>query len=71
MNFGVKRKKRDNLLKLLNSIDRGVFSVISFAKQERTTLRTVENYLKFLKNNELIYFEGAPKTGKYKVTEKI
>ena len=68
INFGVKGKKRDNLLKLLISIDREKeFSVVSFAKKEGITLRTIENYIKFLKNNNLIYFEGARKTGRYKV----
>ena len=71
VNFRVKGKKRDNLLKLLSSIDREEeFSVMSFAKREGITLRTTANYIKFLKDNNLIYFEGAPKTGRYKVTEK-
>ena len=59
------------MIKLLSSIDKGEgFSAVSFAKKEGTTLRTIENYLKFLKDKELIYFEGARKTGRYKVTEK-
>ena len=71
VNFKVKGKKRDNLLKLLSSIDKEEeFSVMSFAKREDITLRTTANYIKFLKDNNLIYFEGAPKTGRYKVTEK-
>ena len=70
VNFGVKGKKRDNLLKLLNAVEKGDFSVVSFAKREGITLRTIENYIKFLKTGNLIYFEGAPKTGTYKVTEK-
>ena len=70
-NFGIKGKKKDNLLKLLNAIDKEKeFSPVSFAKQEGFTLRTVENYIKFLKDNHLIYFKGARKTGKYNVTEK-
>ena len=58
------------MLKLLSSIDSGEFPGAYFAKKEGTTLRTIENYLKFLKDNDLIYFEGAPKTGRYKVTKK-
>ena len=70
-NFGVKGKKRDNLLKLLSSIDKEEeFSAVSFAKREGITPRTIENYIRFLKDNNLIYFEGAPKTGRYKVTKK-
>ena len=58
-------------MKLLNAIDRGEdFSVISFAKKEGISLRTIENYIRFLKDNNLIYFEGAPRTGRYKVTDK-
>ena len=57
-------------MKLLSSIDEGAFSVASFSKREGITLRTIENYIKFLKDNELIYFEGAPKTGRYKITKK-
>ncbi len=69
--FGAKGKKRDNLLKLLNAIDKeDDFSVVSFIKRENIALRTIENYIRFLKDNNLIYFEGAPKTGRYKVTEK-
>ncbi len=70
VNFGVKGKKRDNLLKLLVSIDNREFSPAYFANKEGVALRTIENYLKFLKDNDLIYFEGAPKTGHYKVTKK-
>ena len=71
VNFRVKGKKKDNLLKLLSSIDKEEeFSVMSFAKREGITLRTTANYIKFLKDNNLIYFEGAPKTGRYKVTKK-
>ena len=69
--FDVKGKKRDNILKLLASIEEGEdFSAISFSKKLGTTLRTIELYLKFLKDNDLIYFEGARKTGRYKVTGK-
>ena len=71
LNFGVKGRKKENLLKLLSFIDKGEnFSSVSFAKKEGITLRTIENYLKFLKNHNLIYFEGPRKTGRYKVTEK-
>ena len=71
INFGIKGKKKDNLLKLLDSIDKGKeFSSVSFAEKEGITLRTIENYIKFLKDNNLISFEGARKTGRYKVTEK-
>ena len=70
VNFGVKGKKKDNLLKLLIAIKRGDFSAVSFAKREGITLRTIENYIRFLKSNDLIYFEGAPKTGRYKITER-
>lgn len=39
-------------------------------KKEGITLRTIENYIKFLKDNNLISFKGVRKTGRYKVTEK-
>jgi len=70
VNFGVKGNKRDNLLKLLTAINKEEFSVVSFAKKEGIALRTIESYIKFLKDNNLIYFEGARKTGGYRVTEK-
>ena len=71
-NFGIKGKKKDNLLKLLDFIDKGKeFSAVSFAKKEGITLRTIENYIKFLKDNNLISFEGARKTGRYKVQKNI
>ena len=70
-NFGIKGKKKDSLLKLLDSIDKGKeFSAVSFAKKESITSRTIENYIKVLKDNNLISFEGARKTVRYKVTEK-
>ena len=68
--LGIKGKKRDNLLKLLVAIEKEEFLSTSFAKKEGITLRTVENYIKFLKDNKFIYFEGARKTGEYKVAEK-
>ena len=70
LNLGIKGKKRANILKLLTIIDKENFSLASFAKNEGIAFRTIQNYIKFLKDNNLIYFEGARKTGRYKLTEK-
>lgn len=35
------------------------------------SISTIERYLKILKENNLVEFIGAPKTGGYRVTKKL
>ena len=80
VNFGIRKVRNSRLVKMLVSIEKGSFSVDTFANNSSSidtlakdfgiTVRTLERDLKFLKEMGLIYFEGATKTGRYKVTEK-
>ncbi len=68
--FGVKSQRFHRLLKTLDFIEKNRFSVKSFAEIYELTPRAIENDIDFLKGHKLIVFEGSPKTGKYKVTDK-
>lgn len=58
------------LLKLLDSISAGTFHKPSFASSEGVSQRAIERDLKYLREQGLIVFEGATKTGRYRVTSK-
>lgn len=58
------------LLKLLDSISAGTFHKPSFAISEGVSQRAVERDLKYLREQGFIVFEGATKTGRYRVTSK-
>lgn len=72
-NFGDKdilSKKSMRLSRVLSSIKNNSFSKSSFAESEGVGTRTVEEDLKYLRNTGLIVFEGATKTGRYRVTRE-
>lgn len=58
------------LLKLLDSIRKGTFHKPSFAASEGVSQRAIERDLKYLREQGLIAFEGAAKTGRYVVTNQ-
>ena len=68
--LGVKGAKLEELLQILDSIEKDVFEKPSFVKNYNIALRTLNRNITFLKENNLISFEGSRKTGKYKLTEK-
>ena len=55
------------LLKLLDSIRKGTFHKPSFAASEGVSQRAIERDLKYLREQGLIVFKGAAKTGRYVV----
>ena len=58
------------LLQILTHIETGRFSKLSFSKEYKVAPRTLDRYITILKKHKFILFEGAKKTGKYKITEK-
>ena len=52
------------------SIEKDAFEKQSFVKNYNIALRTLNRDITFLKEHNLISFEGSRKTGKYKLTEK-
>lgn len=72
-NFGDKSmpsKKNMRLSRILSSIKNDSFSKPRFSESENVGIRTIEEDLKYLRNNGLAIFEGATKTGKYRVTKE-
>ncbi len=72
-NFGDKgmlSKKSMRLSRVLSSIKNDSFSKSSFTESEGIGMRTVEDDLKYLRNIGMIVFEGATRTGKYRVTRE-
>lgn len=70
-NNGARKNGRSpRLLKLLDSIGAGTFHKPSFAASEGVSQRAVERDLKYLREQGFIVFEGAAKTGLYRVTSK-
>ena len=63
-------EKINQLLQILQNIENDSFSKLSFSKNYKIALRTLERNLSLLIQHELIYFEGSSKTGKYKITGK-
>ena len=68
--LGVKGAKIKELLQILHHIEKDTFEKQSFIKNYNIALRTLNRDITFLKDNDLISFEGSKKTGKYKVTKK-
>ena len=66
----VKGAKLEELLQILDSIENDAFEKQSFVTNYNIALRTLNRNITFLKENNLISFEGSRKTGKYKLTEK-
>jgi len=70
-NVGVKGKRLQRILKILESISREeLFVDIRLAENLGVSLRTIERDLSLLKKREIIEFIGPPKTGHYILTEK-
>ena len=66
--LGVEESKVQGFLEILKAIDEGSFSTAH--PSNGISKRSLERNLALLKTKDLIIFEGALKTGKYKVTEK-
>lgn len=72
-NFGDKSippKKSMRLSRILSSIKNESFSKSRLSDSENVGMRTIEEDLKYLRNIGLVVFEGATKTGKYRVTRE-
>ncbi len=63
--------KTQRTIKLLASIKNNTFSKRGFAKLENIVSRTVERELNQLIKQGLIFYKGAPKNGRYCLTEKL
>ena len=63
-------KRADKIVKILQSIEKGRFSIDSLSKGLQISSRSVEKDIRFLKQHKFIEFEGSPKYGKYKITER-
>ena len=63
-------ERANKIAKILQSIEYGKFSKGSLSKELKVSSRSVEKDIRFLKQHQIIQFEGSPKYGKYKVTEK-
>jgi len=70
INTKIKKLTLTRILKLLDSLREENFSVASFAKEQGTSLRTVERDIELLRVHGLIALEGARKKGNYKLTKK-
>jgi len=71
VNFGVKGKRLERLVKILETLYKGEALVdTKIAQRFQVSLRTVESDIKFLRENRIITFVGAPKTGRYELTAK-
>lgn len=69
-NFGLKGKKLERVVKLLQMFyDGQIITATQAAVKFRTTRRTIENDIDFLRKHGLIDFIGSLKTGKYILTK--
>ena len=71
-NFGDKSltsKRADRLVSILSLVANRKFSKNTFINEEGISNRTVEEDLKYLRQNELIIFEGTRQLGEYRITE--
>jgi len=67
---GVNEGVKNELLSILNILQKKPFQKTKeIAEQLDKGVSTVERYVKILKENNLIVFEGAPKTGGYKLKQ--
>ncbi len=68
--FGVSLKRSKRLIQIMDVLyHKEPFSVDEFAKIHELSIRQIEKDMQFLTNNDLIVFEGVPKTGKYVCTD--
>ena len=71
VNFGVKGKRLERLIKILETLYKGEALVdTQIAQRFQVSIRTVESDIKFLRDNGIITFVGAPKTGRYELTTR-
>ena len=68
--FNITIKRTERIIKILQSIQDESFSVESLSESLQISSRSVEKDIQFLKQHKFIQFEGSPKYGKYKITEK-
>ena len=69
--FGVKGDRRERMVSILLGLYGGQpFNTPNLSEKFDIGTRTIEKDLSFLKSNNLIFFEGAAKTGKYTLTDK-
>ena len=69
-NFGLTIKRASKIIKILRSIEIGIFNIDSLSKTLGVSSRSIEKDIELLKKQGFIQFEGSRKTGKYKPTEK-
>ena len=68
--FGLTMKRSNKIIKILRSIEIGVFNIDSLSKTLGVSSRSIEKDIELLKKQGFIQFKGSRKTGKYKSTEK-
>ncbi len=68
--FGVKGEKLIRMVKILETLLNGSIIDVRIAERKKKKKRTFAYDLKFLRDQEFIEFNGAPKTGRYVLTEK-
>jgi len=69
--FGIKGNKLERIVAILKMLYKGKrFSINAFAAEFDVNPRTIEKDIKFMKEQNIIKFVGARKTGKYLLTEK-
>ena len=69
-NFGLTIKRSNKIIKILRSIEIGVFNIESLSKTLGVSSRSIEKDIELLKKQKFIQFKDSRKTGKYKPTEK-
>ena len=68
--FGVKGKRRDRLANMILKLHEGKsLDITELAEKHKISKRMIEKDMEFLRKEELIIFEGPPKTGRYVLTE--
>lgn len=69
--FGVKGARLERMVKILETLHKGEsLAAVQISKMFHVSTRTVEKDIKLLRENELIIFMGAPKTGRYVLTAR-
>jgi ATP-dependent DNA helicase RecG len=69
--FGVKGARLERVVKILETLHKGEsLAAVQISKMFHVSTRTIEKDIKLLRENELITFMGAPKTGRYELTTR-
>ena len=69
--FNLTAQRSNRIIQILHSIEIGDFNVDSLSKILGVSSRSIEKDIRLLKIHKFIHFEGSPKHGKYKLTEKF